>query len=103
MTKFVTKDGKEIKEAEVGENKGKEVKDKDGNVYELETTETKDGITTNVYKLKSEDKKVSPTEIEDKTISPVEVNENTKPENKSDLEEIKKKLKKIKNLLMILI
>ena len=96
VTKFVTKDGKEIKEAEVGENKGKEVKDKDGNVYELETTETKDGITTNVYKLKSEDKKVSPTEIEDKTISPVEVNENTKPENKSDLEEIKKETKKDK-------
>ena len=96
VTKFVTKDGKEIKEAEVGENKDKEVKDKDGNVYELETTETKDGITTNVYKLKSEDKKVSPTEIEDKTISPVEVNENTKPENKSDLEEIKKETKKDK-------
>ena len=96
VTKFVTKDGKEIKEAEVGENKGKEVKDKDGNVYELETTETKDGITTNVYKLKSVDKKVSPTEIEDKTISPVEVNENTKPENKSDLEEIKKETKKDK-------
>ena len=94
ITKFVTKDGKEIKEAEVGENKDKEVKDKDGNVYELETTETKDGITTNVYKLKSEDKKVSPTEIEDKTISPVEVNENTKPENKSDLAEIKKETKK---------
>ena len=94
VTKFVTKDGKEIKEAEVGENKGKEVKDKDGNVYELETTETKDGITTNVYKLKSEDKKVSPTEIEDKTISPVEVNENTKPKNKSDLAEIKKETKK---------
>ena len=96
VTKFVTKDGKEIKEAEVGENKDKEVKDKDGNVYELETTETKDGITTNVYKLKSENKKVSPTEIEDKTISPVEVNENTKPENKSDLEEIKKETKKDK-------
>ena len=96
VTKFVTKEGKEIKEAEVGENKDKEVKDKDGNVYELETTETKDGITTNVYKLKSEDKKVSPTEIEDKTISPVEVNENTKPENKSDLEEIKKETKKDK-------
>ena len=96
VTKFVTKDDKEIKEAEVGENKDKEVKDKDGNVYELETTETKDGITTNVYKLKSEDKKVSPTEIEDKTISPVEVNENTKPENKSDLEEIKKETKKDK-------
>ena len=96
VTKFVTKDGKEIKEAEVGEDKDKEVKDKDGNVYELETTETKDGITTNVYKLKSEDKKVSPTEIEDKTISPVEVNENTKPENKSDLEEIKKETKKDK-------
>ena len=96
VTKFVTKDGKEIKEAEIGENKDKEVKDKDGNVYELETTETKDGITTNVYKLKSEDKKVSPTEIEDKTISPVEVNENTKPENKSDLEEIKKETKKDK-------
>ena len=96
VTKFVTKDGKEIKEAEVGENKDKEVKDKDGNVYELETTETKDGITTNVYKLKSENKKVSPTEIEYKTISPVEVNENTKPENKSDLEEIKKETKKDK-------
>jgi len=96
VTRFVTKDGKEIKEAEVGENKDKEIKDKDGNVYELETTETKDGITTNVYKLKSEDKKVSPTEIEDKTISPVEVNENTKPENKSDLEEIKKETKKDK-------
>ena len=57
VTKFVTKDGKEIKDAEVGENKDKEIKDKDGNVYELETTETKDGITTNVYKLKSESKK----------------------------------------------
>ena len=83
VTKFVTKEGKEIK-------------DKDGNVYELETTETKDGITTNIYKLKSEDKKVSPTEIEDKTISPVEINENTKPENKSDLAEIKKETKKDK-------
>ena len=90
VTKFVTKDGKEIKDAEVGENKDKEIKDKDGNVYELETAETKDGITTNIYKLKSEDKKVSPTEIEDKTISPVEINENTKPENKSDLPETKK-------------
>ena len=96
VTKFVTKDGKEIKDAEVGENKDKEIKDKDGNVYELETTETKDGITTNIYKLKSEDKKVSPTEIEDKTISPVEINENTKPENKSDLAEIKKETKKDK-------
>ena len=94
VTKFVTKEGKEIKEAEVGENKDKEIKDKDGNAYELETTETKDGITTNVYKLKSEDKKVSPTEIEDKTISPVEVNENAKTENKSDLVEIKKETKK---------
>ena len=94
VTKFVTKEGKEIKEAEVGENKDKEIKDKDGNAYELETTETKDGITTNVYKLKSEDKKVSPTEIEDKTISPVEVNENVKTENKSDLVEIKKETKK---------
>ena len=93
VTKFVTKEGKEIKEAEVGENKDKEIKDKDGNAYELETTETKDGITTNVYKLKSEDKKVSPTEIEDKTISPVEVNENVKTENKSDLVEIKKSFK----------
>ena len=97
VTKFVTKDGKEIKDAEVGENKDKEIKDKDGNVYELETTDTKDGITTNVYKLKSEDKKVSPNEIEDKTISPIEVNENTKPENKSDLEEIKKEDKKSSN------
>ena len=96
VTKFVTKDGKEIKDAEVGENKDKEIKDKDGNVYELETTETKDGITTNIYKLKSEDKKVSPTEIEDKTISPVEINENTKPKNKSDLAEIKKETKKDK-------
>ena len=94
VTKFVTKEGKEIKEAEIGENKDKEIKDKDGNSYELETTETKDGITTNVYKLKSEDKKVSPTEIEDKTISPVEVNENAKTENKSDLVEIKKETKK---------
>ena len=94
VTKFVTKEGKEIKEAEVGENKDKEIKDKDGNAYELETTETKDGITTNVYKLKSENKKVSPTEIEDKTISPVEVNENVKTENKSDLVEIKKETKK---------
>ena len=90
VTKFVTKDGKEIKDAEVGETKDKEIKDKDGNVYELETTETKDGISTNIYKLKSEDKKVSSTEIEDKTISPVEINENTKTENKSDLEETKK-------------
>ena len=97
VTKFVTKDGKEIKDAEVGENKDKEIKDKDGNVYELETTDTKDGITTNVYKLKSEDKKVSPNEIEDKTISPIEVNENTKPENKSDLAEIKKEDKKSYN------
>ena len=96
VTKFVTKDGKEIKDAEVGENKDKEIKDKDGNVYELETTDTKDGITTNIYKLKSEDKKVSPTEIEDKTISPVEINENTKPENKSDLAGIKKEAKKDK-------
>ena len=94
VTKFITKNGKEIKEAEVGKNKDKEVKDKDGNVYELETTETKDGITTNVYKLKSEYQKVSP--IENKTISPVEVNENTKPENKSDLAEIKKETKKDK-------
>ena len=97
VTKFVTQDGKEIKDAEVGENKNKEIKDKDGNVYELETTDTKDGITTNVYKLKSEDKKVSPNEIEDKTISPIEVNENTKPENKSDLAEIKKEDKKSSN------
>ena len=94
VTKFVTKEGKEIKDAEVGENKDKEIKDKDGNVYELETTETKDGITTNIYKLKPEDKKVSPTEIEDKTISPVEINENTKPENKSDLAGIKEETKK---------
>ena len=98
VTKFITKNGKEIKEAEVGKNKDKEVKDKDGNVYELETTETKDGITTNVYKLKSEYQKVSPNEIENKTISPVEVNENTKPENKSDLAEIKKETKKDKKL-----
>ena len=98
VTKFITKNGKEIKEAEVGKNKDKEVKDKDGNVYELETTETKDGITTNVYKLKSEYQRVSPNEIENKTISPVEVNENTKPENKSDLAEIKKETKKDKKL-----
>ena len=65
VTKFVTKDGKEIKEAEVGENKDKEVKDKDGNVYELETTDTKDGITTNVYKLKSESKKSDEDKISD--------------------------------------
>ena len=65
VTRFVTKDGKEIKEAEVGENKDKEIKDKDGNVYELETTETKDGITTNVYKLKSEGKKSSEDKISD--------------------------------------
>ena len=90
VTKFATKDGKEIKDAEVGETKDKEIKDKDGNVYELETTETKDGISTNIYKLKSEDKKVSSTEIEDKTISPVEINEKTKTENKSDLAETKK-------------
>ena len=90
VTRFVTKDGKEIKDAEVGETKDKEIKDKDGNVYELETTETKDGISTNIYKLKSEDKKVSSTEIEDKTISPIEINENTKTENKSDLAETKK-------------
>ena len=90
VTKFVTKDGKEIKDTEVGETKDKEIKDKDGNVYELETTETKDGISTNIYKLKSEDKKVSSTEIEDKTISPIEINENTKTENKSDLAETKK-------------
>ena len=93
VTKFVTKDGKEIKDAEVGETKDKEIKDKDGNVYELETTETKDGISTNIYKLKSEDKKVSSIEIEDKTISPVEINENTKTENKSDLAETKKNKK----------
>ena len=93
VTKFVTKDGKEIKDAEVGETKDKEIKDKDGNVYELETTETKDGISTNIYKLKSEDKKVSSIEIEDKTISPVEMNENTKTENKSDLAETKKNKK----------
>ena len=96
VTKFITKNGKEIKEAEVGKNKDKEVKDKNGNVYELETTETKDGITTNVYKLKSEYQKVSLNEIENKTISPIEVNENTKPENKSDLAEIKKETKKDK-------
>ena len=90
VTKFVTKDGKEIKDTEVGETKDKEIKDKDGNIYELETTETKDGISTNIYKLKSEDKKVSSTEIEDKTISPIEINENTKTENKSDLAETKK-------------
>ena len=90
VTKFATKDGKEIKDAEVGETKDKEIKDKYGNVYELETTETKDGISTNIYKLKSEDKKVSSTEIEDKTISPVEINEKTKTENKSDLAETKK-------------
>ena len=65
VTRFVTKDGKEIKEAEVGENKNKEIKDKDGNVYELETTETKDGITTNVYKLKSESKKSAEDKISD--------------------------------------
>ena len=65
VTRFVTKDGKEIKEAEVGENKDKEVKDKDGNVYELETTDTKDGITTNVYKLKSESKKSDEDKISD--------------------------------------
>ena len=65
VTRFVTKDGKEIKEAEVGENKNKEIKDKDGNVYELETTETKDGITTNVYKLKSESKKTDEDKISD--------------------------------------
>ena len=65
VTKFVTKDGKEIKDAEVGENKDKEIKDKDGNVYELETTDTKDGITTNVYKLKSESKKTDEDKISD--------------------------------------
>ena len=65
VTRFVTKDGKEIKNAEVGENKDKEIKDKDGNVYELETTETKDGITTNVYKLKSESKKSDEDKISD--------------------------------------
>ena len=65
VTRFVTKDGKEIKDAEVGENKDKEIKDKDGNVYELETTETKDGITTNVYKLKSESKKSAEDKISD--------------------------------------
>ena len=65
VTRFVTKDGKEIKDAEVGENKDKEIKDKDGNVYELETTETKDGITTNVYKLKSESKKSDEDKISD--------------------------------------
>ena len=65
VTRFVTKDGKEIKEATVGENKDKEIKDKNGNVYELETTETKDGITTNVYKLKSESKKSSEDKISD--------------------------------------
>ena len=65
VTRFVTKDGKEIKDAVVGENKDKEVKDKDGNVYELETTDTKDGITTNVYKLKSESKKTDEDKISD--------------------------------------
>ena len=65
VTRFITKDGKEIKDAEVGENKDKEIKDKDGNVYELETTETKDGITTNVYKLKSETKKSDEDKISD--------------------------------------
>ena len=65
VTRFVTKDGKEIKEATVEENKDKEIKDKNGNVYELETTETKDGITTNVYKLKSESKKSSEDKISD--------------------------------------
>ena len=65
VTRFVTKDGKEIKDAVVGENKDKEVKDKDGNVYELETTDTKDGITTNVYKLKSGSKKTDEDKISD--------------------------------------
>ena len=65
VTRFVTKDGKEIKESVVGENKDKEIKDKDGNIYELETTETKDGITTNVYKLKSESKKSDEDKISD--------------------------------------
>ena len=65
VTRFVTKDGKEIKDAVIGENKDKEIKDKDGNVYELETTETKDGITTNVYKLKSETKKSDEDKISD--------------------------------------
>ena len=65
VTRFVTKDGKEIKEATVGENKDKEIKDKNGNVYDLETTETKDGITTNVYKLKSESKKSAEDKISD--------------------------------------
>ena len=87
VTRFVTKDGKEIKEAEVGENKDKEIKDKDGNVYELETTETKDGITTNVYKLKettAETNKVTSEENKE-TSDNKEVTEGTKSEVKEDV------------------
>ena len=87
VTKFVTKDGKEIKEAEVGEHKDKEIKDKDGNVYELETTETKDGITTNVYKLKettAETNKVTSEENKE-TSDNKEVTEGTKSEVKEDV------------------
>ena len=87
VTRFVTKDGKEIKEAEVGEHKDKEIKDKDGNVYELETTETKDGITTNVYKLKettAETNKVTSEENKE-TSDNKEVTEGTKSEVKEDV------------------
>ena len=85
VTRFMTKDGKEIKDAEVGENKDKEIKDKDGNVYELETTETKDGITTNVYKLK-EDKV---TEKEEKPENKLEdKSQSVKPDKKADEDKI---------------
>ena len=85
ITRFVTKDGKEIKETEVGENKNKEIKDKDGNSYELETTEIKDGITTNVYKLK-EDKV---TEKEEKPENKLEdKSQSIKPDKKADEDKI---------------
>ena len=97
VTRFVTKDGKEIKEAEVGKHKDKEIKDKDGNVYELETTETKDGITTNVYKLKettAETNKVTSEENKEVTEdSKSEIKEETKSETKENKSEVKEDVK----------
>ena len=97
VTRFVTKDGKEIKEAEVGKHKDKEIKDKNGNVYELETTETKDGITTNVYKLKettAETNKVTSEENKEVTEdSKSEIKEETKSETKENKSEVKEDVK----------
>ena len=105
VTKFITKDGKEIKDAEVGEHKDKEIKDKDGNVYELETTETKDGITTNVYKLKETKPSVENKETsENKEVtkeSESEVKEDIKSENNKEVKSVNesKPSDEVKNLL----